>query len=814
MNQIASDYLYLRPSIENFMNKLLRFLFFGIILCFANVSSALAQTGTIRGFVYEKDGGEPIIFTNVYLKGTSYGASTDVNGHYAISQVPVGSYTLMVSYLGYDTLKIDISLTKNQILSKLLHLTKSKVQLQVVEISAEAQARKTEIQTSVIKITPKQIKQIPTIGGEPDLAQYLQVLPGVVFTGDQGGQLFIRGGSPVQNKVLLDGMVIYNPFHSIGLFSVFDADLIRSADVYTGGFNAEYGGRISSIMDITTRDGNRKHLAGKTSANPFASKIMLEGPIKKFKEGSNSSSSYVISAKHSYLKQSSKVLYSDLMNNVTKGWINNAAGGNYEEGLPYTFTDLYGKLSFNGNRGSKVNIFGFSFDDQVNYQQVSDLHWKSTGFGSRFLMVPSNTPILVEGNFSYSKYSIALEEENANIGKRESTISGFNVGLDFTYFLGKDELKYGLEVLGFETDFNFVNQINRVIQQQDFTTELAGYVKYKKIFKKLIIEPSFRTHFYASLSTLSPEPRLGMKYNASDKFRVKFAGGFYSQNLISAVSDRDVVNLFYGFLSGPENLQNEFDGKEVTHALQKSTHAILGFEYDVSRHLSVNIEGYYKFFNQLTNINRNKLFDDTPDFADRPDHLKKDFVVERGSAYGGDFLLKYDRKRWYLWVVYTLGFVTRFDDILTDENGVKISYNPHFDRRHNANIVSSYTFGKDLNWEADFRWNLGTGFPFTQTQGIFEKYLFEDGINTDYTSQNGEVGYVFGQLNNGRLPTYHRLDLSVKRTFELSDNSTLQAVISVTNVYNRQNIFFFDRTTYLRVDQLPILPTAGVSLTF
>jgi hypothetical protein len=307
---------------------------------------------------------------------------------------------------------------------------------------------------------------------------------------------------------------------------------------------------------------------------------------------------------------------------------------------------------------------------------------------------------------------------------------------------------------------------------------------------------------------------LGIKYNASDKLRIKFAGGFYSQNLISAVSDRDVVNLFYGFLSGPENLQNEFDGKEVTHALQKARHAILGFEYDVSNHISINVEGYYKLFNQLTNINRNKLYDDSPEFVTKPDYQKKDFIVERGSAYGGDFLLKYDRKRWYLWVVYTLGYVTRYDDILTDVDGNKINYNPHFDRRHNANIVSSYTFGRDLNWEANFRWNLGSGFPFTQTQGVFEKYLFSDGINTDYTTKNGEVGFIYGPLNNGRLPIYHRMDLTLKRKFELSDNSTLEAVVSVTNVYNRQNIFYFDRARYKRVDQLPLLPTAGVSLTF
>jgi len=500
------------------------------------------------------------------------------------------------------------------------------------------------------------------------------------------------------------------------------------------------------------------------------------------------------------------------MTDVTKGWIDNAATGNYTEGLPYNFTDLYGKVSFNGSSGSKVNLFGFSFADQVNYQQISDLHWNALGAGSNFVLVPTHSPILFEGNFSYSNYAISLDEGDEL--PRTSDISGFNLGLSFTYFLGKDELKYGLEVLGFETDFEFYNQLSRKIEQNDFTTEIGAYLKYKKTLGKLLLEPSFRIHYYASLSTPSLEPRLGMKLNATDNFRIKFAGGLYSQNLISAVSDRDVVNLFYGFLSGPENLQDEFDGKPVTHALQKAWHTILGIEYDLTSHMNLNIEGYLKNFTQLTNINRNKIYDDIPDFSEKPDYQKKDFVVEKGLAYGGDILLKYDYKRWYVWFVYSLGFVTRYDDVLTDDEGNKINYAPHFDRRHNVNLIASYTFGKDLNWEANARWNLGTGFPFTQTQAVFEKHTFTDGINTDYISSNGELSYIYGPLNNGRLPTYHRLDLTIKRKFEITDNSTLKAVISVTNAYNRQNIFYFDRTKYQRVDQLPILPSAGISLTF
>src|ERR1700756_484674 len=242
-----------------------------------------AQTANIRGFVYTKDNGEPALFTNVYLKGTTYGNATDINGFFNITKIKPGTYTLVASYLGYDSIFETITVTANQIVTKKLYLNKSTIQLIEVEATGEQQAKKENTQVSVTRIDPVEIKKLPSVG-QPDLAQYLQVIPGVTFTGDQGGQLYIRGGSPVKNKVLLDGMIIYNPFHSIGLFSVFDNDIIKNADVYTGGFGAEYGGRTSSVMDITTRDGNKKRLSSKVSASTFGAKAMIEGPIVKLKE--------------------------------------------------------------------------------------------------------------------------------------------------------------------------------------------------------------------------------------------------------------------------------------------------------------------------------------------------------------------------------------------------------------------------------------------------------------------------------------------------------------------------------------------------
>ena len=743
-----------------------------LILLFT--TGIFAQNGTIRGFVYNKESGEPIIFCNISLKGTTMGAPTDVNGYFSIAKVPAGDYKIIITYLGFDSLQENIHLAAGKILTKKFELTESSIQLGEVKVSAERQEMKTEVKAAVIKITPKDLEMIPTIGGEPDLAQYLQIVPGVVFTGDQGGQLYIRGGSPVQNKVLLDGMVVYSPFHSIGLFSVFDTDIIRNTEVYTGGFSAEYGGRISSIMDIKTRDGNKKNIEGKLSANTFGSKLLMEGPLSK-----TGKSSFVFSGKTSYLNKSSELFYKHPILSFD------------EKGLPYSYTDLYGKFSFHGGNGSKLNIFGFNFTDQVNYQYISDLQWDSKGIGSQFILVPGNSPILIEGNFAFSNYGITMKEAASPL--RSSEIVGFNLGFDFTYFLSKGKIKYGFDVLGFETDFTTYNSVNSIIEQDENTSEFSAYVNYQYTSTRFIIEPGLRIQKYTL--GLSPEPRLGMKYNATERLRLKFATGIYSQNILSTVSDRDVVNLFYGFISGPDNIPLQTNGDEYPHKLQKATHFIAGIEYDLGTNIDLNIEAYRKNFTQQTNINRNKT-----------SNSDKDFIIETGYAQGVDVLLKYSNKQLYLWGVYSLGFVRRDDGIM--------EYAPHFDRRHNMNLVASYKFGRNNSWKMDMRWNLGSGFPFTQTQGFYESLNFQDGINTDYTSNNGELGIQYAELNKGRLPYYHRLDLSISKTINVAKKSELDISASVTNVYNRENIFYFNRIKYERVNQLPIMPSIGASITF
>ena len=768
-----------------------------ILLVFMMITSVFAFAqgdNSIKGFVYESSNGEPVMFANVFLKGTTLGSTTDINGYFSITRIPDGTYTIMVTSIGYDTVSEVVSLKNNQILNKKFSISETSIQLAAVSISADKIEAKTETKTSVVYITPKTITKIPAVGGQADLAQYLQVIPGVVFTGDQGGQLYIRGGSPIQNKVLLDGMIVYNPFHSIGLFSVFDTDIIRNAEVYTGGFGAEYGGRVSSVMDITTRDGNKKRISGKVGASTFGAKMMVEGPLKKAKNENDMSVSFILSAKNSYLEQTSQTIYSGILDG---------------EVLPYNFQDIYGKVSLNAPNGSKINFFGFNFNDQVNnYKAISDFSWVSYGGGTNFVLIPGKSPVLIEGNVAYSKYDAQLSESNNP--SRSSSIDGFNAGFTFSYFLGKNTLKYGVELLGFKTVFDYTKSNGIRLNQTENTTELGAFIKYKWQLDKLIIEPSMRIQWYASLAEVSPEPRIAVKYNVNDWFRLKAAAGMYSQNLIAANSDRDVVNLFYGFLSGQDNIPKKFNGKDVNTKLQKANHYIIGSEFDVFDNATLNIEGYFKDFRQLTNMNRNQIYSESNHPAGTSEIEWRDFMIENGKAYGIDFSFKYEFMRWYFWAAYSLAYVNKNYENADHEI---VNYRTHYDRRHNINLMLTYTGGSRKQWEFSGRWNLGSGFPFTQVSGFYEQYQFEN-MGMSIIEDDGELGIIYGELNQGQLPWYHRLDLDLKRKFWFTDNIILEADFSVTNVYNRDNIFYVDIVTGENIYQLPIMPSIGLTLSF
>lgn len=741
---------------------------------------------------------EKVKLLNTKDSSVAAGSITDVNGFFSIPKINQGKYIIVVENFAYKKISEEIEITTaSGIIDKKYVLEKDETIREIEEMtaSAEGKQKRTEVNMSQLKLDKKGIERIPSVGAENDIIGAFSVTPGVVTTGDQGGQLYVRGGTPIQNKILLDGMTIYSPFHSIGFFSVFETELIKNADIYTGGFDARFGGRISSIMDISYRDGNRQKFGGKVSTSPFMAKAVLEGPLSNKKDGTLSNGSYIFSGKHSLLDYTSKKLYPTI---------------NDGNGMPFNFTDLYGKVTFNSDGGSKVSMFGFHNRDSVNYPEA-DIDWTASGGGMNFILVPSSSPVFIKGHVNGSRYETSFSEIQSQ--PRYSSISGFDLGFDFTYFLKNEgELNYGLNLGSFSTKFETVNESFQTIKLEVPSTEIGLYTNYRLVKNRWVVQPSFRAQIYATYSTISLEPRIGVKYNASENVRLKLSGGRYSQNFTSASSDKDVVNIFNGLLTAPENVQakfiNEF-GKErdIKNGLQYSWHAIFGTEVDLTKRINLNVEGYYKYFPQLSNINQNKIVEDVAQNANVADELKKDFIIESGQSYGLDVLVKYSKDRLFLWGVYSLGKSTRW-------NGFE-QYFPVFDRRHNVNLVGTYLFGKKKDLELSVRWNLGSGLPFTPTAANYQSEQFQNGVTTDYLASNPKtVTSLLGEFNSQRLPYYHRLDITLKKQFEFKNKTVLEVTASITNAYDRKNIFYVNRVTNRTIYQFPILPSAGLSYKF
>lgn len=770
-------------------------LIFIFVTAIFRLEAQSSEPTRIRGSILDADDRSTLPFVTVVIKETKATTLSNDDGFFVFNQIEPGNFTLVVESFGYKRFERSITVRQGRTEQVTIYLEKSAESLKAVDVLTSRQEARTKVQTARVQLSMKDIKEF-SVGGDADVVRAMQVIPGVVTTGDQGTQLYIRGGLPIQNLVLLDNMQIFNPFHSIGFYSVFDPDLVRVVDVYSASFGAEYGSRNSAVMDVRYREGNRQHLSGKVQTSTFVGKAILEGPIGPKDPEGFSNLSFLASAKSSYLDRTAPILYPHVESQF--------------DGLPFVFNDFYGKITNTIDGGSKASVFGFRFDDRVTFQPNSTVGWVSSGGGLDMRLIPPGSTTLIDISFGYSDYTIDAQFNDGQ--PRQSSINGFNGNFDLTTFVGdKDEMRYGIQALGYGTSYNFINPVGRTFSNNANSTEIGIYYKYRINRKRFIIDPGIRLQYYATLGELSVEPRFGMKYLVNENVRLKASAGTFSQNLVAALSDREVVNLFYGFLDGNVSLPGDFRGEENVGRRQTAQHAVLGVEVDLSKKLSLTVESYYKYFGRITNVNRNKIFENNDANANQPEILRRDFLIERGDAYGVDVLLQGNWDKFSLWMGYSYAFVNRDDGI--------IEYPPIFDRRHNLNLLGSYEFGKNNRWKASFRYNFGTGFPFTPTVGNYPSLPFTDNFGRpqptfDPTVENGNLGVIFGDVNSARLPYYHRFDAGVDYTWKISKRQTFEVNIGVTNMLNRENIFYFDRNSFERIDQLPILPTAGVSYTF
>ncbi len=766
------------------MNK--RYFFILIFLVCALTS--YAQLGGLKGFVVDAEDGQSIQSATIILKGTQRGVVTNKDGYFSFQKLPLGTVSIIIRFIGYEEKILMVEIKPDEISQIFVQLENKTIEIGEATISGTRQRWETTNAISMHKLSSATIKKIPSITGSPDLGDFLQVIPGIIFTGDQGGQFYVRGGAPVHNLVKIDGMTVVKPFHSIGFVSVFDTETIASADVYTAGFGAEYGGRLSSVIDIRTRTGNRRNTAGTINFSNFGYGLTLDVPIVKMTTEKPNSISVLLSNKRSYIDRIDDKIYPHLD----------------QFGIPYKYNDLFAKLSLIGNYGDQLDILGMRITDNANFGETMQSSWKNQSGGVRFITSPNSSKWLLQASSYYSDYRGEFIELNER--PRETWFSSFENSFKVFGMGERSEWEIGLNMDMYNTNHSFQGIDGITVDYQYYTIEIVNYLANKTKLGRWLLEPGLHLVYYADQPYFSPEPRLKVKYSISPSISLNMATGWYSQNLLSSASDRDVVSLFQGFYMGPYLVQDVYKGEANYTRIQQSWHGVLGLSILTKKNVKLTIEGYYKDFRRLISYNRNRIYADTHLTTHIPDYLKSFFLVEEGEAYGLDFLLDHSRDRLSIWMGYSLAWVFREDE--------KIAYLPQYDRRHNFNLLLGYTLGKHKDWSLKTRWNIGSGFPFTQTNGVYEGCSLPYGSFNMNVSANEEMNVWYSDLNKGRLPWYHRLDININKTFEFSDRQKLDLSFGVINVYNRKNMFYINRLNYERIDQYPILPNVSLKYTF
>ena len=534
----------------------------------------MAQSGTIRGFVTDAADGQPLPGVNVILTnaaGDLYGAASDTDGFYAISRVPVGSYLLRATYIGFDDFEQTIVVTSNDIQTVTIEMKVADTELgEVVVEGARETVGAANVTAGLQTVRPADISLVPAPDISADLVNYLTALPGVVSQGDRGGQLFIRGGEPTQNLVLLDGMQIFQPFHIVGFFSAFPSDIINTADVYAGGYGSRFGGRLSSVIDITARTGNKQRPVGAVTIAPFVSTIRLEGPIVPGKV------SFLASYRKSVIEQGAAKLI--------------------DQPLPFSFDDAFAKIHANLGKSAQFSISGIRTTDsgRLGINPINEdadgitqdeVNWQNMAIGSRFIFLPATLPVFAEILISYS----SLENDFGPPGdaERSTSASVFSFQTNVTHYVGNNNFNWGIFLSSSELDAQLGGLFQNVQFQKEYITEVGAYLEPEfKPISGLNIQPGIRLQTFPSKSESFIEPRLRIVFNTGIH-RLSAAAGIYHQEITGLNDRRDAGDIFTAWTASPFGI------------IPEAKHVIAGYRIEPSRWLRISAEGFYK---DLTNL--------------------------------------------------------------------------------------------------------------------------------------------------------------------------------------------------------------------
>lgn len=731
-----------------------------IFLVFANLQVLAQNTGSVRGVVTDSTNGEILAFGNAFIEELNTGASTDVNGYFFITSLPAGkTYTLIVSYVGYESKSLDVFVAANKITEVDVKLAPSGIELQTVEKIGEKVVEKNATDIGLQRISIKQLEMMPK-GVETDVFRSLQYMPGVRSTGDISAKYYVRGGASNQNLVLLNDVPVYNPFHALGMFSVIDPEMINNMEFYKGGFTSEYGGRLSSVLNLITKDGNKNRFGGSASISQLTAKAAVQGPIPN--------GSFILTGRQSY---STKIL---------KKFLNNKTA-------PFEFYDYSFKLNYADPgfiEGSKFVIHGFASNDKLDEEDPfkEDFSWSNKIFGFKWFQV-YDSPLFSELSISLSQFNGEVIPNYSDARPQSNELSDVNLKMDFTYiFPSKNEVAVGIDIKSISTKLHYVNERGLQTNVDKKGANISLYGKYKLLqWEDFGLDAGTRLNL-TGLSVNGGfffEPRVSATYRFNPLITLKAAWGIYQQELTTLADENEVISLFEPWVIIPDYLNPS-----------RAIHYTVGLDLQLTEYMSLELETYYKIIHDFPAINEGKQFSTDPDL-----------VTGTGESYGFEGMYKLNLDPVRFTASYSLAYAYK------EINGWL--YYPRYDARHTLNLSLEYNMG--AGWSANTVWVFSTGLPFTPSIGFYDKLYF-DNLHEDWFIYNNYNPYsLLGDKNIARYPNYHRLDISVSKKMEIGPFK-ISISGSIINIYNRENLFYYDRGTGKRVNMLPFLPTATLKV--
>ncbi len=740
-----------------------------------STGTAFAQSATLRGFVTDASDGQSIPGVNVILTnaaGDLYGTATDTDGFYAISRVPPGTYTVRATYIGYADFEQELTLEAGQRTLN-FELGEDEAILDEVIVESEREtAGAAAITAGLQTVRAADIELVPAPDISADLVNYLTALPGIVSQGDRGGQLFIRGGEPTQNLVLLDGIPIYQPFHVVGFFSAFPSEIINTADVYAGGYGSRFGGRLASVLDISARTGNNRQLAGAVSLAPFVSTARLEGPIVPGRV------SFMASVRESVIEQGAERLV--------------------DEPLPFAFGDRFAKLHARLGQSAQVSITALNTDDTGrlgvdpnaedpnDFTRQEEVNWQNEAYGMRFIFLPASLPIFAEILASNSRLTneFGLPDDPF----RTTEVEQFNFNTNVTLYAGNADYNWGLFLTSTRLESDLGGQFQNVDVKEEFVTEAGLYMEPEfRLGYGLRVQPGVRLQTFPSKGQTFLEPRFRLVWDLGIH-RISGAAGLYHQQIVGLNDRRDAGDVFTAWSSSPFG------------SVPAAWHFIAGYRAEPTGWLAMSLEGFYKDMNNLV----------VPEWTAFP-RFTTSIQTADGNALGMDARVEIVAgETFYGAVSYGLSNVEYETDIpaLTIQTGNELTeYQPPHDRRHQLSVITSV---KQWGFDLSVRYQFGSGLPFNQSLG-FDRFILVDTL-VAVTENPGEERVLYSSPYGGRLPNYHRIDVSLDRTFQFTKRASATFQLGVINAGDRRNLFYLDLFTLRRVNQLPLIPTFGMKV--